>query len=805
MNPTKKFICIHGHFYQPPRENAWLETIEIQDSATPFHDWNERINFECYAPNTVARVLDNDGYIIDIVNNYTQISFNFGPTLLSWMEKADPITYQSILKADRESLKIYGGHGSALAQVYGHLIMPLANRKDKETQIIWGVKDFEYRFKRKPEGIWLSETAVDTETLELLVDHGIRFTILAPRQAKAFRRLGQSDWINLPYENIDSRRPYLYQLPSGRTIYLYFYHGEIAQNVAFKGLLNNGKYFAQQFLDAFDRNDNQQLVHIATDGESYGHHHRFGEMALADALRHIRDNNLATITNYGQYLDLAPIEYEVQIHEDSSWSCVHGIERWRTDCGCHTGGQPGWNQAWRAPLRQTLNWLRDNLIPIFEQQAGALVQDPWKARNDYIQIVLNRHEANINTFLEKNTSFELNKEQKIKLFRLLEMQRQSMQMFTSCGWFFDEVSRIETNQILQYANRAMYYAKQTTGLDFHGEFLERLSKAPSNVYQNAAISYQENVLPSSVDLIRVGMHFAVASLFEDNPEKLALFNYKAESDSFQRFTAGKQKLALGRTTIKSKITTSEKHFSFAVLYMGQQHIIGNISIEMGDQQFSEMSDSIVRSFKNAELGDVIGIMQSYFDSEKFTIWHLFKEEKRKIIEQVTEESLLKVEADFREIYDDNYQLMSGMKKSEIAIPDTYTTAVSYIINLDLQRFFSKPELNIKELKRLKEEMETWGVQITEKEKFDLAASERIYLEIQQLNNFTDTLPKIELLINVLGVLEKMNISVEKRKSQNHYFSILRSIEIIDSHSESPSLEWLNAFYQLGDLLKVRKS
>ncbi|MCZ8214908.1 MAG: glycoside hydrolase, partial [Cyclobacteriaceae bacterium] len=240
----EKFICIHGHFYQPPRENAWLEVIEVQDSAHPFHDWNERITSECYGPNAASRILNDKGIIKNIINNYSKISFNFGPTLLSWMESNDQETYQAILEADELSKKNFNGHGSAIAQVYNHMIMPLANRQDKETQIIWGIRDFEHRFNRKPEGIWLAETAVDLETLDLLVDHHITYTILAPRQAKAFRKLGDTEFTTLEDTAIDTKRPYAVQLPSGRSIVVFFYDGDISQSVAFNGLLNDGAKFA---------------------------------------------------------------------------------------------------------------------------------------------------------------------------------------------------------------------------------------------------------------------------------------------------------------------------------------------------------------------------------------------------------------------------------------------------------------------------------------------------------------------------------------------------------------------------------
>jgi alpha-amylase/alpha-mannosidase (GH57 family) len=426
MSKPNKYVCIHGHFYQPPRENAWLEVVEQQESARPFHDWNERINFECYAPNAAARILDEERWIVKIRNNYNRISFNFGPTLLTWLEKNDPEAYKLLLQADKRSIGRYGGHGSALAQVHSHLILPLANYRDKVTQVYWGVRDFEYRFGRYPEGIWLSETAVNTETLEVLAAHGLQFTILAPRQAKAVRKTGETAWQPASSDALDTRHPYWCLLPSGRRIAIYFYHGAVSQEVAFNGLLNSGERFAERLLRIFDESSGIQLAHIATDGESYGHHHRFGEMALAAALNYIEDNKLATLTNYGQFLELHPPEWEVQIHENSSWSCLHGVERWRSNCGCNTGGNPEWHQRWRKPLRDTLDWLRDRLVPAYEKEAGRFLKDPWKARNDYIEVMLRRNDDAVRDFLHRHTRRTLSKLEKVEILRLLEMQRHAV-------------------------------------------------------------------------------------------------------------------------------------------------------------------------------------------------------------------------------------------------------------------------------------------------------------------------------------------------------------------------------------------
>ncbi|MBK6448354.1 DUF3536 domain-containing protein [Candidatus Brachybacter algidus] len=371
-----KYICIHGHFYQPPRENAWLEEIQNQVSAAPFNNWNERINYECYAPNRAARILNNSGQIREIVNNYENISFNIGPTLISWMEENDMPSYMEIIEADKRSVKSNNGHGNAIAQIYNHIIMPLANAEDKLTQVKWGIYDFESRFGRKPEGMWLSETAVDTATLEVLSSEGILFTILAPRQLAAIRKMGENDWVDINESNIDTTHPYKVLLPSGNQISIFFYDGVISQKVAFDGILNDGEVFANAFIQAGEKAPDNALINIATDGESYGHHHHYGEMALSSCIEHINKNPNFIITNYGNYLALFPPTFEARIHENSSWSCYHGVERWRSDCGCNTGGHPGWNQQYRKPLRDGLNWLRDELTKVFLSKGAAIFKDP---------------------------------------------------------------------------------------------------------------------------------------------------------------------------------------------------------------------------------------------------------------------------------------------------------------------------------------------------------------------------------------------------------------------------------------------
>jgi alpha-amylase/alpha-mannosidase (GH57 family) len=795
---SSKFICIHGHFYQPPRENAWLEVIEVQDSAHPYHDWNERIMAECYEPNATSRILDEDQVIRNIVNNYSKISFNFGPTLLSWMELYANETYKAILEADKESIKRFGGHGSAIAQVYNHIIMPLANARDKETQITWGIQDFEERFGRKPEGMWLAETAVDTETLEALAANGIEFTVLAPRQAKSVRKIGETKWNEVNDRTVDSKRSYVCNLPSGKSINLFFYDGDISQSIAFNGLLNDGKRFAESLLSALDANDSRnQLVHVATDGETYGHHHKHGDMALAFCIDHIEKTEGVTLTNYGEFLSLSPPQFEAQIIENSSWSCVHGVERWRSDCGCNTGGHAGWTQQWRKPLRDALDWLRDSVAEGFEREGAKYFNDPWKARNDYINVVLDRGESTIKKFIKANAREDAPPN---RVFRLMEMQRHAMLMYTSCGWFFDEVSGIETTQVMQYACRVVQLANQTNEVNYETEFLKRLKSAPSNIpaHGNAAKVYEKFVLPSLINLKRVGMHFAVSSIFEDEPESLPIFNYSATSESFIKKAAGEQKLVLGITTVKSRVTQSERKFTFAVIYLGKHNIIGNISIDMEADQFTGMQFRMIKAFEEGRLGDVIGTMQMYFGPEKYTIWQLFSDEKRKILDLIAQESMAELESSLRKSYNSDYQLITALSNNGLPIPNAYKTTFEYILNADLIHCFTSEKINIKEMERISGELVRWSLKIEDVGKLSRLAGESIWRELKRISAERENVKRVQRLNRMFPLLEKFNLDPNLHNSQNLYFQISKEEE----NNKKMLPEWLEQFRLLGENLSV---
>ena len=775
----KKYICVHGHFYQPPRENAWLEKIEYQESATPYHDWNERITQECYGPNAVSRILNDERRIVDIVNNYARMSYNFGPTLLSWLEVHRPKTYNRILASDKESMTYFGGHGSAMAQVYNHIIMPLANRRDKETQVIWGLRDFEKRFGRPAEGMWLAETAVDTETLEVLAEYGLKFTVLAPRQAKQFRTIGGSTWT----AGIDSKMPYLCKLPSGKEISLFFYDGDKSQGVAFKGLLKDGKVFAAHLMSAFDEREDNQLVHIATDGESYGHHHRNGDMALAYCMRFIESHNLATFTNYGQFLELSPPQHEVEIYENSSWSCVHGVERWRSDCGCDSGGKPDWNQLWRKPLRDSLDWLRDELAKIYEESMGLYHKDPWRLRNDYIDIILDRTPERVDNFLKDNFA-ELNARERTHIMRLLEMQRHELLMYTSCGWFFDEISGIETIQILQYASRAIQLGEGESDYELEGKFEEILSRAQSNITQlgTGKDVYISKVKPSKLSLTQIGMQYAVSSLFAEDPDEITVFNYSCKSTDFRRIVQGTQRLAVGRTHVNSRVTLSNKDFSFIVLYIGQHHLVGMAFEQIPYEEFTEFTDKVVNAFQNSNISEVFDLYKVYPDNRSFSFFDMFKDEQIKMLNHILDDSLDLAASSYKKINDRNYNLLNVMKSTHLHPPAVLVQNLELVLNNELRSLFTDcaEKVHITGLRRVIAEIKKWDFKMDHTELNFICAKtlDDLLSRMGTLTNGNADKGR-ELLKNIEEALELLNqvgIKPELNEIQDVIFTHLVSLD-----------------------------
>jgi alpha-amylase/alpha-mannosidase (GH57 family) len=701
-----RYVCVHGHFYQPPRENPSLEAIEVQDSAYPYHDWNERVTAECYAPNATSRVLDEQKRIAAMVNNYSKISFNFGPTLLSWLQDKAASVYEAVLEADRLSRETFAGHGSALAQAYNHMIMPLANRRDKVTQVRWGIKDFQHRFGRAPEGMWLPETAVDTETLEVLAEHGILFTVLAPRQAQRVRRRSGRSWKDVSGDRIDPSRAYLTRLSGKRSISLFFYDGPISQSVAFEGLLKDGKRFAERLLGGFsDARTWPQLVHIATDGETYGHHHRFGEMALTYALRHIESNQLAELTNYGQYLERHSPDHFVEIVDNSSWSCVHGVERWRSNCGCNTG-RPGWNQEWRGPLREALDWLRDNLAGLYAEKAATLLKDPWQARDDYIQVILDRSPQNVDRFLGEHATHALDENEKITALKLLEIQRHAMLMYTSCGWFFDEISGLESVQVIHYAGRAVHLARELFGGALESDFVERLGNAKSNLpeHGDGARIYEKFVKPAVVDMTKLAAHYAISSVFEPYNDRARIYCYQVDRDAYTASTEGKMRLAVGLARCTSEITRESASFSFGVLHLGDNNVRAGVrpaNHEGGDDH--ELEKALTEAFSKADTPEVSRLLDDRFGQQVYSLRSLFKDEQRKIVNLVLQESLKEAAAAYRSVYEHHAALIRFLIGLGIPLPKAFEAAAELTLNAQVRLAFERAELDLEGIRSLLKE------------------------------------------------------------------------------------------------------
>ncbi|MCL5097818.1 MAG: DUF3536 domain-containing protein [Candidatus Omnitrophica bacterium] len=805
----EKFICIHGHFYQPPRENPWLEAVELQDSAHPYHDWNERVKAECYSPNAVARLLDSEGRISGIVNNYSKISFNFGPTLLAWMKQNAPDVYHAIVDADKQSQERFSGHGSALAQCYNHMIMPLASPRDKRTQVIWGVRDFESRFGRKPEGMWLPETAVDHDTLAVLAQHGIKFTILSPHQASRVRPLGSHRWQDVNGGRVDPSRPYQVNLPSGQSIAVFFYDAPVSQAVAFERLLASGDRFASRLMDGFDDGRNwDQLVHIATDGETYGHHHRHGEMALAYALHFLEAERGIRLTNYGEFLAAHKPDHEAQIHQKTSWSCNHGIERWNSHCGCNSGGRPGWNQHWRRPLRVAMDWLRDQLAPRYAAEARKFFKDPWAARDDYISVILDRSLENMSAFFRQHALRELAEADQVNALRLLELQRHAMLMYTSCGWFFDEISGIETVQIIQYAARAIQLAKDLLGEDLEPGFLGHLGKAKSNIrdHRDGRRVYELFVKPAIVDREKVGAHYAASSLFESYPEEARIYAFTIKRQDHQLFTTGNARLAIGSIKVAFEITRNSDVVTYAVLHLGDHNLNCGVRLYQGPEAFAAMLREIKEAFDRADFPQIIRIMDRQFGESHYTLKNLFRDEQRKVLNQILVSTRDDIYNTFRLITDRYAPLLRFLADLPAPAPKALEAAVEVVLNSELRRQFESDAIDLDRVRALLVECERGNVPLDTNE-LAFALEGNLNRLSLQFKNQPEDLVLLQRLNSVAELARSLSFEVNLWAAQNTCYHLLHSagpdFRARAGQGDENAQRWLQQFRSLGEQLGFR--
>jgi len=804
----ERYVCVHGHFYQPPRENPWLEAIEIQDSAYPYHDWNERITAECYAPNAASRILDGEDRIVEIVNNYARISFNFGPTLLSWLEEKAADVYRSILAADKQSQELFSGHGSAMAQVYNHIIMPLANRRDKLTQIRWGLADFERRFGRKAEGMWLPETAVDLESLDLMAEEGLRFTVLSPHQARRARRVGGRSWRDVQDGRVDPSRAYRIRLPSGRSMALFFYDGPISRGVAFEGLLKRGEDFANRLAQGFsDSRDWPQLVHIATDGETYGHHHPRGEMALAYTLKHIEAAGLAKITNYSEYLERHPPAAEVEIIENSSWSCVHGVERWRSHCGCNSGSHPSWHQDWRAPLREAFDWLRDELAPRYELCAARLLKDPWSARDHYIDLILDRSPESVRAFLEKEATHPLGEVEETQALKLLEMQRHAMLMYTSCGWFFDELSGIETVQVIQYAGRALQLSEQSLPDGLQPQLLERLGKAKSNLSDPADGRgvYEKFVRPAMVDLEKVGVHYAVSSLFEPYGPEARIYCYTIAREDHSMPSAGRARLSLGRARITSDLLHDHKTLIFGAIHLGDHNLRGGVREFDGLEAYAKITQELSEVFGRGDFPEVIRVLDRDFGSQTSTLQLLFRDEQRRILRFIMESALAEAEAAYRHLFDHHAPLLRFLANLNLPRPKAFQIAAEFTLNADLRRAFGAETLDFDRIRAWLDEAGHSGITLDEPT-LEFALRTKIEKSVKHAAENPEDVTRLQALADAAGLARSLPFSVNLWAAQNYFVEVLKpllqTIRARAEQGDASAQSWLGHYPELGAALRI---
>jgi alpha-amylase/alpha-mannosidase (GH57 family) len=683
---TGVYITIHGHFYQPPRENPYLNVIERQPSAYPFHDWNERILYECYRPNVFSRILNHQGEVVSIVNNFEYMSFNVGPTLMSWLAKHDEEVYQGIIEADRKSAERLNGHGNAIAQVFNHIIMPLANERDKYTQIRWGKADFRAHFGRDPEGMWLAETAVDYPTLEALANEEIRFIILAPSQAERCRPIPTDntpdpDWLAVGGGQIDPTRPYRCFLPNGKHIDIFFYDGPISKGMGFDDVLSSSQNLADRFSQAVRIDDRpSQLICVATDGETFGHHKGGTEKCLSYAFTQEFAQRQWQVTNVAHYLSICPPTWEVVLKPVTAWSCMHGVDRWQHDCGCGGGGT--WQQKWRRPLRDSLNWLRDRLADVYETHARKYLHDPWLARDEYIQVMHNRTPENTVHFLYRHQQHPLTESEQVDTLCLLEMQHQALLMFTSCGWFFDELSRPEGVQILRYAARAIELAGEVAGIQLEAEFRDRLRAAPSNVeqFRDGGRVYDELVVSSRITFERVAAHYAITSLFSRYNTEDRVYCYEATQLEYAKQRIGTQTLALGHLQLVSEITRECKEFTFAVLHLGGWDFHCCIQPFIGRLAYAQLKETLFDSIQQASVSQTMFSMMRVFGDRIFNLETLFAEERQWIIQKIADKSKTTLNQLYSQAYRDNYSIVRAFHREELPVPQELQVAADIALS-----------------------------------------------------------------------------------------------------------------------------
>lgn len=680
----KTALVVHGHFYQPPRENPWTGNIEPQPSARPFRDWNERIHFECYRPNAYARIVDSYGRVERIVNNYALINFNFGATLFNWLVRHHPETYARIIAADRASMGLRSGHGNAIAQGYHHAILPLCNERDRLTEIRWGVADFRRRFGRDPESLWLPETACDDRTLCALIEEGLRYVILSPFQAERVRPAGAQVWQSIVDGQIDTSiaYKYLHRDGSGRSIAIFFYDGHVAKAIAFDGSLASSHALVDRFERAAARGG--ELVNVATDGESYGHHFKFGDRGLAYALEEEAPRRGFRVTNYGELLDEHPPAWEVEIKaaggEGTAWSCAHGLGRWTRDCSCHAGAPEGWNQRWRGPLRYALNFLRDEAALLFETQGDDLFHDPWHARDRYIELLAGDR-PDPAAFLRGQAARALDEADRVRALTLLELQRNALMMFTSCGWFFNDISGIETVQVLKYAARVLDLFFELGAQPPRADFLDLLAEAESNAAArgSGADIFRREAETARVTPHRLAASLAISGLVAERDESGEADGYNFARTDFERRQHGRLTLSTERLRLEWRATGRRFDFAAASVHFGDVDFYTAVRDYPGDEIFSASVRRLWAQFRTASLPALLRHMREEFGPAEYGIEHLLPGGRRRTYEIVFGRMVGRFTEQYEFLYEENRRNIEMLQQAGFQLPEELRAAAEFTI------------------------------------------------------------------------------------------------------------------------------
>jgi (1->4)-alpha-D-glucan 1-alpha-D-glucosylmutase len=779
-------LCIHGHFHQPTRDDPWLDRIVLQDSAYPHHDWTERVTAQCYAPNAFARILDDTGAIARIVNNYARISFDFAPTLLRWLEAHAPETYEAILAADAQSCDRFSGHGSALVTPYSHVVMPLATPRDKRTQLAWAVTDFERRFGRAPEGAWLPELAVDMDSLEALADFGLSFTLLAPAQALDVRPVSGGDWIEVSSERVDPRIPYVVSLPSGRSLSVFFLDDALSASIAFEQLLQDGSRFRDQLLTGFDGREGPALVHVATDGEVYGHHHRRGEMALAFALERIERDAVVQLTNYGEYLASFPPRVEVKIAEGTSWSCAHGLGRWVLEGDRQNAGRSPRSQRRRGPLRVAMDALHERTSVLFEDRAGRLFHDPWRARNRYVDLITDRTDQARTAFFAAEARKDLSYPDRVCALQLLEAQRHAILMFTSCGWLADDPSSLEATQVMNHAARAMQLMRKAIGVDLESDFLGRLRDAHRELPSNgdAAAIDAPHTLPTTLELDDVAAHYAIMSLLARRPVAHSTYCYDVWPRELRRHRGGNAAVFVGRATFLSRLTMESSDLAFAAMHFGHQHVNAGVRAVADEASWDDLLASFDAAAATGDTATILRSLDAWFEKLPLSISSLFPDERRTFLDEVLHGALAEDEAQLRQVYDRRAPLMRALSSMRAPLPPVLKAASEFVIHANLRKELSSPSTRADTVRAILEEAKRCEVALDPAE-LGLAWEKNALGCLDRLSGDTLDAERLADVANVVEVLAELPFEASLFRVQNLFHRAARTalLELLERAEE----------------------